>query len=79
MGYSAENSILVVINPDLVDEPQKISGWLIFLFIVLGLSAISVTSMVVLKKKFPEKYDLVMETLKEFFGKVKNIGKSDKK
>ncbi len=46
---------------------------------MLGLSAISVTSMVVLKKKFPEKYDLVMETLKELFGKIKNIGKSDKK
>jgi hypothetical protein len=46
MGNSVENSVLVVINPELVEEPQKISGWLIFLFILLGLSTISVTSMI---------------------------------
>ncbi|QEE16739.1 NosD domain-containing protein [Promethearchaeum syntrophicum] len=77
MENSAENSILVIINPEIGGEPQKISGWLIFLFIVLGLSVISVSSMLVLKKTKPEKYDLVMEKLKGFFSNLKNIGKSD--
>ena len=77
LGYSAEDSVLVVINPEDEPEPEKISGWLIFLFIVLGLSAISVTSMIVLKITSPEKYDKVMATLKEFFSKFKKIGKSD--
>ncbi len=81
LGYSTQESVLIVINPEIGDEPDpnKISGWLIFLFIVLGLSVVSITSMVVLKKTSPEKYDIVMETLKGFFGKFKNIGKSDKK
>ena len=74
-GNEVTDEIIIVIG----EEPQKISGWLIFLFILLGLSAISVTSMVILKKKSPAKYDVVMETLKGFFGKLKNIGKSDKK
>ncbi len=43
------------------------------------MTAISVTSIIILKKTSPEKYDIVMEKLKGFFGKIKNIGKSDKK
>lgn len=43
------------------------------------MTAISVTFMTILKKAGPEKFDIVMGKLIRIFGKIKKIGKSDKK
>ncbi len=81
MGYATQDTIIVVINPELEgdSDPHKISGFLVFLLVVLGLALISVSSMAILKKKNPAKYEEIMGKLKEIFGKIKNIGKSDRK